>query len=179
MPEMKCQSNGLQRDKERKTRMRSLWVENRRTITDSFCRMRQLFLFNKRLPPDCCNRGNISKPFNLRKELENRWWCQPSGSCAAFLSTSCLPSPVSVSASRRVGKHLLLCSPGEAGHSSECQQQAYCHQTPVPDLIRTDPCHSHFWAKPGWGVGVAQRIQREKIATERVVMKWLKNDRSK
>ena len=90
-------------------------------------------------------------------------------SWAAFLSTSCLPS-VSACVSGSLGKHLPLCSLGEAGHCSECQQQAYCHQTPLARPYKDRPLPgSHLWEKPGRG---GEGKNRNRKGGDEMVKEW-------
>lgn len=140
MPILQGTKRNMEKEREkRKTRIRSFCVENQSPILLSettFC------LTSLLLPPDCRNRQNISKLFNLKKRIGK----QMMGSSAAFFFICFLFTffCVCFCQRERVGKHLPLSSLGEAGHSGNYQQQAYCYQTPSQALKGQTPVGSHF-----------------------------------
>ncbi len=114
-------------------------VENHRPILlneTTFCVTSLL------LPPDCHNRRNISKPFNLRKELENRWWCQPrelSSFFICFLFTFCV---CVYQRERWETPNAQLLGRGRA--QRRMSAAGLLSPDPLPVLIRTYPC----WLPP-------------------------------
>lgn len=123
------------------------------------------FLFNKRLPPECCNRRNITKAF--KKELEKRRWCQPRDLCSFFICFLFTPFCACLCQSghretptaqlpRRARTHLQMSTAG------------LLSPEPLTDLIRTDPC----WLLPlsesrgeehrGLEEAMGKKVEREK-----------------
>lgn len=131
------------------------------------------FLFNKPPPPDCCNRLNISKPFNPRNDLENRQWSQPrelSSFFICFLFTLfCV-----CQRDRRETPTARLPERGRA----QWRMSAAGLLSPdlLPGLIRTDPC----WLPPlsegrgkdteGW-----RGKNRNTKADDEMVKEWQEN----
>lgn len=89
-----------------------------------------------------------------------------------LLSTSCLPSPLSACVDGNIGKHLELCSPGEAVHSGKCQQRGLLSPDPL-----TRPYKDRALSAPSSKGNQRVQTDRVKIETGRAAMKWLKNDR--
>lgn len=95
------------------------------------------FLFNNRLPPDCCNRRNITKAF--KKELEKKLWCQPWDLCSIFICFLFTPfcacfcqleqrETPRAQLPRRARTHLQMSTAGLLSPGT------------LTDLIRTDSC---------------------------------------
>lgn len=123
-----------QKEKLRKARVKSPCAENHRLI---LLREATFFLFNNRLPPDCCNRRNITKAF--KKELEKKLWCQPWDLCSIFICFLFTPfcacfcqleqrETPRAQLPRRARTHLQMSTAGLLSPGT------------LTDLIRTDSC---------------------------------------
>lgn len=95
------------------------------------------FLFNNRLPPDCCNRRNITKAF--KKELEKRLWCQPWDLCSIFICFLFTPfcACFCQSEQRETPRAQL---PRRARTHLQMSTAGLLSPEPSTDLIRTDSC---------------------------------------
>lgn len=131
------------------------------------------FLFNKPPPPDCCNRPNISKPFNPRNDLENRQWSQPRELSSFFI---CFLFTLFCVCQRDRRESPTARLPGRGRAQWRMSAAGLLSPDLLPGLIRTDPC----WLPPlseGRGKDTEGRRgkNRNTKAEDEVVKEWQEN----
>lgn len=131
------------------------------------------FLFNKPPPPDCCNRPNISKPFNPRNDLENRQWSQPRELSSFFI---CFLFTLFCVCQRDRRETPTARLPGRGRAQWRMSAAGLLSPDLLPGLIRTDPC----WLPPlSEGRGKDTEGRRGKNintkAEDEVVKEWQEN----